>query len=229
MPVLDCVDMVEHSDISVVILAGGVSRRLGRDKAVEPFGDETLLHRVVRRASEVVGSNDVVIVVAQEGQAERAPADIPHRLVVDVLPGAGTLGGIYTGLEAARNEWALVVACDMPFLSAPLLRYMAGLRNNVDAVVPVIDERPEPTHALYSRRCLPAISERLQTGRLKASGFLESVRVRYVEEDEARRFDSELLSFFNVNRPEDLARAVEIAAREQSQSGCLAGAPTRRG
>ncbi len=221
--------MVEHSDISVVILAGGTSRRLGRDKAAEPFGDETLLHRVVRRASAAVGSYDVVIVVANTGQSERAPADIPHRLVLDALPGSGTLGGIHTGLQAARNEWALVVACDMPFLSAPLLRYMTGLQDGVDVVVPIIDGRPEPTHALYSRRCIPAISQRLQAGQLKASGFLDSVRVRYVDEGEARRFDPELLSFFNVNRPEDLARAIEIAAQERDQSGCLAGTPTRRG
>ena len=75
----------------------------------------------------------------------------------------------------------------------------------------------------------PAILERLQAGQLKAAGFLELVRVRYVDESEARRFDPELLSFFNVNRPDDLARAVDIEARAQSQSGCLAGTPTRRG
>ena len=221
--------MVEHTEISVVILAGGTSRRLGRDKAAEPFGHETLLRRVVRRASESVGSNDVIIVVANIGQSERAPADIPHRLVLDAFRGTGTLGGIYTGLEAARNEWALVVACDMPFLSAPLLGYMARLREAVDAVVPVTGGRPEPTHALYSRRCLPAISQRLQAGQLKAAGFLDLVRVRYVDESEARRFDPALLTFFNVNRPEDLAQAVEIAAQERDQSGCLAGTPTRRG
>ncbi len=221
--------MLEHSDISVVILAGGISRRLGRDKAVEPFQGETLIHRVMRRASAAVGSTDVVMVIADHGQKDRTPPDIPHRLVIDALPGSGTLGGIYTGLEAARNEWVLVVACDMPFLSEPLLRYMTGLRDGVDAVVPIIDGRPEPTHALYSRRCIPAISLRLQAGQLKASGFLDSVRVRYVDEGEARRFDPELLSFFNVNRPEDLARAIEIAAHERFQSGCLAGTPTRRG
>ena len=175
-------------EITIIILAGGISRRLGRDKAAEPFGDETLLRRVVRRASESVGSNDVVIVVANTGQSERAPADIPHRLVLDALPGSGTLGGTYTGLEAARSEWALVVACDLPFLSAPLLHYMTGLRDGVDAVVPVIDGRPEPTHALYSRRCIPSISQRLQAGQLKAAGFLDLVRVRYVDEGEARRF-----------------------------------------
>ena len=216
-------------NISLIVLAGGMSRRLGRDKALEPLAGETLLRRVVRRASEAVGSDDLVIVVADEGQAERTPEDLPHRVVVDALPGMGALGGTYTGLETAWNEWALVVACDMPFLSPPLIAYMTGLRDGVDAVVPVVSERPEPTHALYSRRCIPAISERLEAGQLKASGFLDSVRVRYVAEDEARRFDPELLSFFNVNRPGDLARAIEIVSQERDQRGCLAGTPTRRG
>ena len=216
-------------EITAIILAGGISRRLGRDKAVEPFNGETLIRLVMRRASAAAGSADVVVVIADDGQKDRTPADIPHRRVVDALPGMGTLGGIYTGIKAARNEWALVVACDMPFLSPPLIAYMTGLRDGVDAVVPVVSERPEPTHTLYSRRCIPAISERLEAGQLKASGFLDSVRVRYVSEDEARRFDPELLSFFNVNRPDDLARALEIAASEQDQRGCLAGTPTRRG
>ena len=217
------------SGITIIVLAGGISRRLGRDKALEPLAGETLLRRVVRRASEAVGSDDLVIVVADEGQSERAPKDLLHRVVVDALPGMGTLGGIYTGIKAARNEWALVVACDMPFLSPPLIAYMTGLRDGVDAVVPVVSGQPEPTHALYSWRCIPAIAERLEAGRLKASGFLDSVSVRYVAEDEARRFDPELLSFFNVNRPEDLRRALEIAESEQDQRGCLAGTPTRRG
>ena len=221
--------MTAESDIALVVLAGGQSRRLGRDKAVEPFGGEPLIRRVIRRAGDAVGGNEVIVVAGDAERGRELPLDAEHRVAVDLLPERGTLGGIYTGLEAVQNEWALVVACDMPFLSAPLLRYMVGLREGVDAVVPVIDGRPEPTHALYSRRCLPAILERLQAGQLKAAGFLDLALVRYVNEDEARRFDPELLSFFNVNRPEDLARAIELAAREKDQSGCLAGTPMRRG
>ena len=130
---------------------------------------------------------------------------------MDVFPDCGSLGGIYTGLDAAETEWALAVACDVPFLSAPLLGYMAGLRDGADAIVPEIAGRPEPTHALYARRCRPAIAERLRAGELKISGFFDDVAVRYVAEGVARRFDPERLSFYSISRPDDLARALELA------------------
>ena len=201
-----------NSDITVVILAGGQSRRLGRDKAVEPFAGEPLIRRVIRRASEAVVTQRVVVVVADPARAAALPLDDSHRTAVDVFPDCGSLGGIYTGLNASSTEWALVTACDMPFLSAPLLADMAGLRDGVDAVVPVVDGRPEPTHALYSRRCLPAIESRLRAGQLKISGFFDDVAVRYLPENDVRRFDPDLLSFFNINRPEDLSRAMELVS-----------------
>ena len=137
--------------------------------------------------------------------------DDDHLVAVDVFPDCGSLGGIYTGLNASPTQWSLVAACDMPFLSAPLLSHLASLRDGFDAVVPVVDGRPEPTHALYTRRCLPPIEARLRTGQLKISGFFDDVAVRYVPENDIREFDPDLLSFFNINRPEDLARAMELA------------------
>ena len=202
---------VDKSAITAVILAGGQSRRLGRDKAVEPFYGEPLIRRVIRRASEAVSAYRIVVVVADPERAAALPLDDHHLTAVDVFPDCGSLGGIYTGLDAATTQWSLVTACDMPFLSAPLLSHMAGLRDGVDAVVPVIDGRPEPTHALYNRRCLPAIEAKLRAGQLKISGFFDDVTVRYVPEDDIRNFDPDLLSFFNINRPEDLARAAELA------------------
>ena len=198
--------------ITAIILAGGQSRRLGRDKAVEPFAGEPLLCRVIRRAAAGVnaGAGDVVVVVAA-ARAAALPLAPEQRTAVDAFPGNGPLGGIYTGLEAARTEWSLVVACDLPLLSPPLLRYLAGLRHGVDAIAPVINGRPEPTHALYSRRCRPAIAARIQAGQLKAADLFDDVAVRYVDETEMRRFDPELRSFFNINRPADLACALELA------------------
>ena len=210
-----------HSDgdvISVVILAGGQSRRLGQDKVVADFGGEPLLRRVIRRAVAGIGGDDsdgkveVVVAVSDAARTAALPLAPAHRIAVDRFPGGGALGGIYSGLEAAGAGWALVVACDLPFLSPTLLGYLAGRRREgVDAVVPVIDGRPEPTHALYSRRCLPAIRARLAAGQLKAAGFLEDVAVRYLDEAELRRYDPQLLSFFNINYPGDLARARELA------------------
>ncbi len=204
-------DSVDKSAITAVILAGGRSRRLGRDKAVEPFDGEPLIRRVIRRASEAVSARKVVVVVSDPERAAALPLDDHHLTAVDVFPDCGSLGGIYTGLDAATTEWSLVTACDMPFLSTPLLAHMAGLRDGVDAVVPLVDGRPEPTHALYNRRCLPAIEAKLRSGQLKISGFFDDVTVRYVLEDDIRNFDPILLSFFNINRPEDLARATELA------------------
>ena len=202
---------VGKSAITAVILAGGQSRRLGRDKAVEPFAGEPLIRRVIRRASEAVSAHHVVVVVADADRAAELPLDDDHLVAVDVFPDCGSLGGIYTGLNASPTQWSLVTACDMPFLSAPLLSHLASLRDGFDAVVPVVDGRPEPTHALYTRRCLPPIEARLRTGQLKISGFFDDVAVRYVPENDIREFDPDLLSFFNINRPEDLARAMELA------------------
>ena len=202
---------VGKSAITAVILAGGQSRRLGRDKAVEPFAGEPLIRRVIRRASEAVSAHHVVVVVADQDRAAELPLDDDHLVAVDVFPDCGSLGGIYTGLNASPTQWSLVTACDMPFLSAPLLSHLASLRDGFDAVVPVVDGRPEPTHALYTRRCLPPIEARLRAGQLKISGFFDDVAVRYVPENDIRDFDPDLLSFFNINRPEDLARAMELA------------------
>ncbi len=202
---------VDKSAITAVILAGGQSRRLGRDKAVEPFAGEPLIRRVIRLASEAVSARHVVVVVADPDRAAALPLDDEHLTAVDVFPDCGSLGGIYTGLNASPTEWSLVIACDMPFLSAPLLSHLAGLRDGVDAVVPVVDGRPEPTHAMYRRDCRPAIKARLRAGQLKISGFFDDVTVRYVPESDIRNFDPDLLSFFNINRPEDLSRAMELA------------------
>ena len=202
---------VDKSAITAVILAGGRSRRLGRDKAVEPFDGEPLIRRVIRRASGAVAARHILVVVADTARAAALPLDDHHVTAADVFPNCGSLGGIYTGLYASSTEWSLVTACDMPFLSAPLLAHMAGLRDGADAVVPIVDGRPEPTHALYARRCLPAIEKRLRAGQLKISGFFDDVSVRYVPENDVKLFDPDLLSFFNINRPEDLARAMELA------------------
>ena len=197
-------------EISGVVLAGGLSRRLGRDKAVEPIGGEPLISRVISRLSQV--SDQTVVVVNDTERVSVLPLPDSTKSVVDIYAGKGSLGGIFTGLSQADGDWAFVVSCDMPFLDTSLLLHMLSLRDGYDVVVPVVDGRPEPTHALYSKVCLPHIERRLEADELKIIGFFEEVRVRYVSETELDRLDPERLSFFNVNTQEDLDRAHEFAA-----------------
>ena len=209
--------MSTQLNASGIVLAGGRSRRLGRVKALEPFQGEPLISRVITRLSRV--TDDLVFVVNDQEQAADlpvSPASVaqPYKVVVDMYRDGGSLGGIFTGLSAANTQWAFVVACDMPFLNVDLVRHMLSLREANDAVVPVTDGYPEPTHAFYSKSCLPHMERRLQNNDLKIARFFDEVAVRFVEEAEVREIDRDLLSFFNVNTQEDLDRALTLAAEE---------------
>jgi len=157
-------------------------------------------------------TRETIVSVAEPSRAESLPLNPCHRVAPDIYPGCGSLGGIFSGLSAARVNWGLVVACDLPFLNPSLLTYLACLREGFDVVVPVRQGRPEPTHALYSKACLSHIEPRLKSGDLKISGFFEDVRVKYVPEAEIARLDPDFLSFFNVNTPADLERAWRLVA-----------------
>ena len=110
-------------------LAGGMSRRLGRNKAVEKIGGESLIERVVGRLSQV--SSETIVVVAEESRAEAL--DLPPwvRTAADIYPGSGSLGGIFTGLSAAKGDYGIVVACDMPFLNTELLGFMLDIASRL--------------------------------------------------------------------------------------------------
>ena len=182
---------------------------MGRDKALEPFEGEPLIRRVIGRLSRL--TDETVVVVNSE--ARGIDLSLPQEAViaVDIFPDSGSLGGIFTGLTAAKNEWGFVAACDMPFLNTDLILHMLALRPDYDAVVPLLNGYAEPTHAAYSSACLPHIQRRLEARELKIAGFFDDVRVRTLSEAEVDDLDPERLSFFNVNTPEDLARAVTLA------------------
>jgi molybdopterin-guanine dinucleotide biosynthesis protein A len=203
----------DGSLISGVVLAGGQSRRLGRDKAVERVGDEALIERVIHRLSQV--TSETVVVVAAEDKAAQLSLPPWVRTTADLYPGTGSLGGIFTGLAAARGSYSVVVACDMPFLNLGLLRFMLDLISDYDAVVPRIKGRPEPLHAVYSKSCLGPIERMLVDGELKIAGFFDEVNVAFVEEDDISTFDPHHLSFFNINTQRDLDKAIALEARNK--------------
>ena len=194
--------------MTAIVLAGGKNLRLGRSKALEVIGGKSLIERVVERLEPV--TNQLLIVTSQE--QPDLPVTVKAEVLTDVYPGKGPLGGIYTGLAAARYSHGIVVACDMPFLNVELLRYMIGLSDDFDAVVPRLENGMiEPLHAVYSKNCLTGMKVQLENNQLSTALFLlNKVRARYVEEAECRRFDPELLTFFNINREADLERAIKL-------------------
>ena len=200
-------------DITAVVLAGGMSRRLGRNKAVELFDGETLIRRAIGRMRQV--ARNIMVVANDENRV--AELDLPDDVsaVIDEYPGKGPLAGIYTGLNASSTEWAIFCACDMPFLSPRIYQALLSNRDRYDAVVPIVDGRPEPVHAAYSRACLGPIGDKLVANDLKIAGFFRDVSVRYFSEDELRAIDPNLLSFFNINTQQDLEMAVSLAASER--------------
>ncbi len=191
------------------MLAGGKNLRLGRSKVLETIGGKSLIERVIERLDPL--TNQLLIVTSQE-QPDLSIA-YEAEILIDVYPSKGPLGGIYTGLVMARSSHSIVVACDMPFLNTELLRYMIDLSRDSDAVVPrLANGMIEPLHAIYSRNCLDNLKTQLENNQLGITSFLNQRRVKYVEEAECRRFDPELLTFFNINHQSDLDQAVKLAA-----------------
>ena len=203
--------MEDTSNISAVVLAGGLSRRLGRDKAFEPIGNLPLIQRVLSQVSQI---SRHTIVVANDKKRETQLSGLDGiSISIDKYPDTGSLGGIFTGIHASTTDWTFVVACDMPFLNIKLIRYIMSLKEGYDAVVPVIDWRPEPIHSIYSKDCLEHIEEKIANNELKITGFFDKISVRYVNESAINEFDPDHLSFLNVNNEEDLEKAINIANR----------------
>ena len=195
--------------ISGIMLAGGQSSRLGMDKSFVNVNGQSLIEQIAAKLTRL--SDDVIIVTNSPEKYDHLEA----RVVGDIYPGKGALGGIYSGLRAVANAQSLVVACDMPFLDLNLLRYMILLACGHDVVIPRIGEFLEPLHALYSKSCLEPIDRLLARGGLKIVGFFSEVRVRYVEEEEVDIFDPQHLSFFNVNTLNDLEEMKKMARRDK--------------
>ncbi len=199
--------------ISGIVLAGGKSRRMGQDKTqIRLDSGLSLLEHAVARVAEV--ADEVVVVTAG------SRGNLPNvRWANDVYPGAGPLGGIYAGLLACAWDHALVVACDMPFLSVDLLRYMVELPRDYDVLLPSLPRGVEPLHAVYGRRCLEPARELLEAGEYCILDLYERVRVRYVGPEEIAIYDPDGRSFFNINTPDQLRQARNMSRRILERRG----------
>lgn len=189
-----------------MILAGGRSQRLGIDKALLELGGQPLLSRAVDKLASI--SHDLIVVTNNPGAYESLGLKV--RFVPDEQPGEGALMGVYSGLKAAYHDSAIAVACDMPFMSVPMLRYMLPEVARCDVVIPRFNDLLEPLHALYSKGCLPSMAASLAQGRRQIVSFFDDVEVCYIEEPVVVRFDPLRLAFMNVNTRADWQLAQEM-------------------
>jgi len=189
--------------ISVAIIAGGKSSRMGRDKAFVLLDGKPMIEHVLFRVRTLDPSQLMIITNNPEAYTY---LEVP--LHGDVLPGKGALGGILTALHYSPTDYVLAIACDMPFVNPALLKMLAACLEEtpepVDAVVPCFGGRPQGLHAIYRRSCLEPIRANLEAGQLKVISFYDQVNVRFVEPQEFREIDPEGMSFKNINTPEEL-------------------------
>lgn len=193
--------------VSVAVLAGGQSKRMGQDKAFLEVGGRRVIDRVLARLKPL--TDDLFIGTNSPEKYQ----EFGLRLVPDVYPDKAALGGIYSAIVAARYARVLIVACDMPFLNTELMQYLIELAPTADVIAPLIEPpQPETLHAVYSKNCLPAIEPRLQANKLRVIGFFEAVSVRYVQREEVARFDPNFYSFLNMNTPDEWNRIQSLAS-----------------
>ncbi len=190
-------------DCTALILAGGESRRMGKDKANLSFAGSTLLERIALELSPLF--HEIIV-------STRAPRpDCPLPQVLDHPEHHGPLAGLLAGLEHAGTSWIFAVACDMPFISAPLVEYLSMLREGHDAVVPIASNHPQPMAAFYSSKRLDALQDLMQDGKSHSMReFLDRISVLYVNEEELMEHDPMLKTFFDLDTPRDFAEASEM-------------------
>ena len=201
--------------MDAAILAGGRARRFGgRDKSALPVGPTSILDR---QLAALAGLADRVFIVAGTAKPFRN-ARVP--VIRDRLPNAGALGGLYTALVSARSDHVLILACDLPFVTASLLARLSALASaGWDAVVPRPRDGLQPLCAVYARHLAPLVRARVDAGHLKVADLLVGVRHLEVGPEELATFDPDGRLFFNVNTPDDLDRAVRLAGRAEGAPG----------
>jgi molybdopterin-guanine dinucleotide biosynthesis protein A len=201
--------------LTIVVQAGGQSSRMGEDKALKPFLGKPLIQRVIERLAPI--ADEILVTTNQPDKY----AFLQTRLVPDLIPNRGALGGLYTAISSATHPFVGIVACDMPFASKMFFERATKLAfaEEADVVIPRIKSEAseksgsyEPLHALYRKEtCLPAIEDAIQKDLWKVIAWFGKVKVHDVLDDEMKIIDPTGLCFWNVNTPEEFKQAEKLA------------------
>lgn len=193
------------TESAAIILGGGRSSRIGRDKCVLEIDGRPILEVVLSKLKPLF---EEMILVTNTPDVHGNNSDL--KIVTDEVPYQGPLGGILAGLSSSLHRYNLVVACDMPFLNIDLIQFLFDQISGADVVIPCSKKGIEPLHAVYSTDCIPAIREKLECGEKRVVSFFDQVRVHYVKKEKVKELDPQYLSFFNINTVEDWELAQKI-------------------
>jgi len=186
-------------NITGIILAGGNNSRMGINKAFLEIDGKRLIDNILSIYQRIFSE---IIIVTNDPFPYREFLDTI--IVTDIYKEKGSLGGIYTGLFYAVNDYSFIAACDMPYLNKDFILYMIEQIGKNDIIVPELPEGFQALHAIYSRRCLPAIKKMILTDKLKIAGLYKDMRLLKITEEKIKLFNTDGRLFLNINTPEDL-------------------------
>ena len=204
---------MSHRTRSAAILTGGLASRFGgTDKGALLVDGRTIFDRQVAELSSL--TDDVLVVRATDAARDGATQRIGPRVVADLVPGCGPLGGLHAALLEARGDTVFVVACDMPYVTAPFIAYLFSLASEVDIVVPQTERGYHPLCAVYTRACLEPVAARLADRRLAMRDLVAAMRTRVVTAEEIDRFGDRHRLLANVNTPAEHAGLEALQGHE---------------
>jgi molybdopterin-guanine dinucleotide biosynthesis protein A len=187
---------------SAAVLVGGKSKRMGKNKALINIGRGSLVEITT---SKIRPFFHEIIFITNKVESY---VHLNITMVSDIYKNCGPLGGIHAALKAASYEFVFIVACDMPFIEPKFVGHiLKSSEQDYDIIMPRVNDYCEPLHALYSKKCLPAIESCLNRGELNVASIWPYLRVKFIEQEEIRQFTDPLEAFFNVNTPVDLNKA----------------------
>lgn len=187
-----------NENVSIAILAGGLSIRMGRDKSFVELAGKPLIAHVIEQVSQLALPIMIITNQAESYQAFGLP------LFADVLPSRSSLTGLYSALYHSASTYTLCVACDMPFLNPNLLTHLIRLCEGYDAVVPILDGHAQALHAVYNKTCLAPLRQQYEQNRLRIRDLYPQISTCWVDEITLRKHDPHLTSVVNINTPEAL-------------------------
>ncbi len=189
--------------VTGIILAGGKSARMGKDKSLLLYDNKPLIKRIVEELQPVV--DDLVIVSNKVKYDFLGVSEIS-----DIFPNMGPLGGIHAGMAASKNEYYFVTACDIPFFSGSLAEFLLKQKDGFDVVVPRMSNYLQPLYSVYKRTCFPYIEECLRQNIKKIIAFYPKVKINYIDYDQIRKIIEPETVFLNVNTPKDYKNLKQI-------------------